>query len=142
MDIGSLGTERNKAVVAEFDKLIGSDDLSPLDRLCRSDMGWLPTGRRGWPALPRVPRDDGSASNDPSGLEQACCRGRGRLRRPGRARHGRWHGGSFLGIDAPPGDYDRDFAAMYRLVEGQIAERWAIRDDLGMLRQLGAVPSR
>src|SRR4029450_1089484 len=38
MDIGSIGTERNKAVVAEFDKLIGSDDLSPLDRLCRSDM--------------------------------------------------------------------------------------------------------
>jgi hypothetical protein len=57
------------------------------------------------------------------------------------ARHGRWHGGSFLGIDVPPGDYDRDFAAMYRLVEGQIAERWAIRDDLGMLGQ-GAVPGR
>jgi len=30
---------------------------------------------------------------------------------------------------------------MYRLVEGQIAERWAIRDDLGMLGQ-GAVPGR
>ena len=58
------------------------------------------------------------------------------------ARHGRWQGGSFLGIDASPGDSDRDFAAMYRLVEGQIAERWAIRDDLGMLRQLGALPSR
>jgi hypothetical protein len=30
---------------------------------------------------------------------------------------------------------------MYRLIAGQIAERWAIRDDLGMLRQIGAVPS-
>jgi len=29
MDTGSIGTERNKAVVAEFDKLVGSDDLSP-----------------------------------------------------------------------------------------------------------------
>jgi hypothetical protein len=38
MDIGSIGTERNKAVVAEFDELIGSDDLSPLERLCRPDM--------------------------------------------------------------------------------------------------------
>jgi hypothetical protein len=38
MDVGSIGTERNKAVVAEFDKLIGSDDLSALDRLCRPDM--------------------------------------------------------------------------------------------------------
>jgi hypothetical protein len=32
MDIGSIGTERNKVMVAEFDELIGSDDLSPLDR--------------------------------------------------------------------------------------------------------------
>lgn len=38
MDTGSIGIERNKAVVAEFDKLIGSDDLNPLDRLCRPDM--------------------------------------------------------------------------------------------------------
>jgi hypothetical protein len=38
MDIGSIGTERNKVMVAEFDELIGSDDLSPLDRLCRPDM--------------------------------------------------------------------------------------------------------
>jgi hypothetical protein len=76
-------------------------------------------------------------------LEQACVVAEGDYVVQVGARQGRWHGGSFSGIDAPPGDYDRDFAAMYRLVEGQIAERWAIRDDLGMLRQLGAVvPSR
>jgi predicted ester cyclase len=28
---------------------------------------------------------------------------------------------------------------MYRLVDGRIAERWAVRDDLGMMRQLGAI---
>ena len=38
----------------------------------------------------------------------------------------------------PAGDYDRDFACMYRFEGGRIAERWAIRDDLGMFRQLGA----
>jgi len=27
---------------------------------------------------------------------------------------------------------------MYRLVGGKIAERWAVRDDLGTLRLLGA----
>jgi predicted ester cyclase len=27
---------------------------------------------------------------------------------------------------------------MYRFEDGKIAERWAIRDDLGMLKQLGA----
>jgi hypothetical protein len=28
---------------------------------------------------------------------------------------------------------------MYRFVDGKIAERWAIRDDLSVLRQLGAI---
>jgi hypothetical protein len=28
---------------------------------------------------------------------------------------------------------------MYRLVEGRIAERWAVRDDLGMMIQLEAL---
>ena len=55
-------------------------------------------------------------------------------------RHGRWHGGRFMGFDAAPGDYIRGFAAMYRFKSGQIAERWAVRDDLTMLRQLGALP--
>ena len=29
---------------------------------------------------------------------------------------------------------------IYRIVEGKIAEHWAVRDDLTMLRQLGAFP--
>jgi hypothetical protein len=28
---------------------------------------------------------------------------------------------------------------MYRLVDGRIAERWAVRDDLSMMLQLGAL---
>ena len=54
-------------------------------------------------------------------------------------RHGQWHGGRFMGFDANPGTYARGFAAMYRFESGQIAERWAMRDDLTMLRQLGAL---
>jgi predicted ester cyclase len=30
-------------------------------------------------------------------------------------------------------------AFMYRFVDGRIAERWAVRDDLGMMIQLGAI---
>ena len=30
---------------------------------------------------------------------------------------------------------------MYRHEDGKIAERWAVRDDLTMLRQLGALDS-
>jgi predicted ester cyclase len=58
------------------------------------------------------------------------------LVRPG----GHWPGGSFRGIEIPTGPYSREFAVMYRFVDGRIAERWAVRDDLGMMQQLGALP--
>jgi SnoaL-like polyketide cyclase len=145
MDIGSIATERNKAVVAEFDKLIGSDDLSPLDWLCRPDMV-----------------NHALAPDRPSGLAGT----REFLETMGRHQmtHQAWsrlvvmaEGAYVVQVGGPArplarrvifghrraaGRLHRDFAAMYRLVEGQIAERWAIRDDLGMLRQLGALPSR
>jgi hypothetical protein len=34
----------------------------------------------------------------------------------------------------------REVVFIYRLVDGRIAERWAVRNDLGMMRQLGALP--
>jgi hypothetical protein len=33
-----MSVEENKRVLAEFDELLGADDLTPLDRLCRPDM--------------------------------------------------------------------------------------------------------
>ena len=53
-------------------------------------------------------------------------------------RAGTWQGGSFLGFDVSPGPYSRNVAFCYRIQDGKIAERWAMRDDLTMLRQLGA----
>ena len=44
-----------------------------------------------------------------------------------------------MGFDAPAGTAVRDVAFAYRLLDGRIAERWAIRDDLSMLVQLGAL---
>lgn len=54
-------------------------------------------------------------------------------------RGGHRPGGPFLGVDAAPGAYAREVAFVYRLVDGRIAERWAVRDDLAMLRRLGGV---
>lgn len=45
---------------------------------------------------------------------------------------------TFLGVQVPEGPYAREVVFIYRLVDGRIAERWAVRD-LGMMRQLGAL---
>jgi predicted ester cyclase len=140
--VAAVGVEENKRTLEEFDKLLGSDDVSALDRLCTPDMV-----------------NHALASDRPAGLagtrEFLETMGRHQISQEGwdelvvvaegdyivqyGVRHGHWHGGRFMGVDADPGDYNRGFAAMYRFEEGRIAERWAVRDDLTMLRQLGAL---
>ena len=51
------------------------------------------------------------------------------------------HVGELLGI--PP--TGKRFAAQqvhwFRVADGKLAEHWAVRDDLGMMRQLGVIPT-
>lgn len=135
--------EQNKATVAAFDELLGSQDLGTLGDLCRSDMinhALAPDRPAGLAGTREFLETMGRSQMTHEGWSRLVWVAEGDYVVQVGARHGHWHGGSFLGIPTPAGTYDRDFAAMYRLVNGQIAERWAIRDDLGMLRQLGALP--
>ena len=50
-----------------------------------------------------------------------------------------WQGGSLFGFDLRPGPYSREVVFLYRLQSGRITDRWAVRDDLTMLRQLVAL---
>jgi predicted ester cyclase len=138
-----MSVTTNKDVIERFDALLTTHELDQLEVLCTPDMvnhalapGRPPglagsrefletTGRRqfadqAWHELTVVAEGDY--------VVQFGVRG------------GQWPGGEFLGVQAAPGAYARDFAAMYRFRDGRIAERWAVRDDLGMLRQLGALP--
>src|SRR5438132_169654 len=42
---------------------------------------------------------------------------------------------------AAPGAFSTEHIHIYRVADGTLAEHWVVRDDLSMLRQLGAVPS-
>jgi predicted ester cyclase len=132
----------NKQVVSQFDELGNAGgDLSRLDALCTPDLV-----------------NHALASTAPSGLDGT----RRFLERAARGVHGarwlssvvvaendlvvqfgqreqHWPGGTFRGFDLPAGGFRRDTAFAYRLVDGRIAERWAIRDDLAMLLQLGGL---
>jgi predicted ester cyclase len=57
-------------------------------------------------------------------------------------REGYWRASSFRGVPTPnPGHIATELAHMFRLEDGRIAEHWAVRDDLGMMQQLGVLPT-
>jgi len=55
-------------------------------------------------------------------------------------RDGTWQAPSFRGFDTPTGGpVSVELSHMFRLRDGKIAEHWAVRDDLGMMQQLGVL---
>ena len=47
----------------------------------------------------------------------------------------------FMGIPATGNQVTMEAIHIYRLSEGKLAEHWVARDDLGMIRQLGVIPT-
>jgi predicted ester cyclase len=133
----------NKRTLEQFDALLGADDLSTLDRLCTPDMvnhALAPDRPAGLAGTREFLETMGRHQMTHEGWSELVVVAEGNYIVQYGTRHGQWHGGRFMGIEAEPGAYDRGFAAMYRFSGDRIAERWAVRDDLTMLRQLGALP--
>jgi len=137
-----MDVAHNKAVVARFDELGNSGgDLTVLESLCTPDMvnHALAAGRRqGLEGTREFLRNAGRATH-PGRWISSVVVAEGDMVVQFGPRELHWPGGSFMGFDVPPGIATRDTAFAYRLADGRIAERWAIRDDLSMLRQLGAL---
>jgi len=51
------------------------------------------------------------------------------------------HEGELLGIPPTGERFAVQQVHWFRVAEGKVAEHWAVRDDLGMMRQLGVMPS-
>jgi predicted ester cyclase len=137
-----MSAEGHLKVLERFDALLGADDLSELDELCTADMvnHALAAGRpQGLAGTREFLATTGRRDFRDSRWDELTVVTEGSYVVQFGKRGGFWPGGTFLGVEAPAGDYSRDFMAAYRFSDGKIAERWAIRDDLGMLRQLGAL---
>jgi len=53
---------------------------------------------------------------------------------------GTYGGTAFRGVKTPEGKrFSVEHIHIYRLAEGKIAEHWVVRDDLGMMQQIGAI---
>jgi steroid delta-isomerase-like uncharacterized protein len=50
------------------------------------------------------------------------------------------HQGVFLGIPPTGRPFTQQQIHVVRITDGKIAEHWAVRDDLRMMRQLGVIP--
>lgn len=134
--------ERHKKVLERFDALLGAEDLTELDELCTSDMvnhSLAPGRPSGLAGTREYLLTAGRRDFRDHQWDELTLVAEGPYLVQFGKRGGHWPGGPFLGIEAPAGPYSRDFMTAYRFNDGKIAERWAIRDDLGMLRQLGAI---
>src|SRR5215218_7636995 len=139
-----MTVEANKELIGRFDEAVATGDVDALDELCTQDMvnhalaPDRPKGLEGTrefvrTGMPQFQADDWTDSVLVAGGDHVVQFG-------GRA--GTWRGGPFLGFDVNPGPCTRHVAFCYRIQDGKIAERWAMRDDLTMLRQLGAFTSQ
>jgi predicted ester cyclase len=53
---------------------------------------------------------------------------------------GTYGGKVFRGVSTPEGErFSVEHVHIYRISDGRIAEHWVVRDDLGMMLQLGAI---
>jgi predicted ester cyclase len=135
-----MDTAEYKGLVEDFDGLFHTQELDRLDTLCTPDMvnhSLAPSRPQGLEGTREFLRSAGRQfANDH--WTSVTVLADGDLVVQFGERGGNWAGGPFLGVELAAGTYARSFAAMYRIADGRIAERWAVRDDLGMMRQLGA----
>jgi hypothetical protein len=148
-----MDLERNKAVVQRFDDVITEGDPDELDELCTPDLvnhalaATRPAGLAGTKEFltqqsEATSRERGRGDPHASRWASLAVIAENDLVVQYGAREGNWPGGFFRGFQIPSGRYTREAAFMYRLVDFRIAERWAVRDDLGMMLQLGALSPR
>lgn len=134
-------TERNRCIVERFDALVGATDLHPLEDLCTPDMvnhSLAPNRRAGLAGTREFLTETAHRLGD-AGWSSLRVIAEGDFVVQHGVRGGHWRGGTMFGYDLRPGEYSREVAFIYRLTDGRIAERWAVRDDLTMLRQLSAI---
>jgi predicted ester cyclase len=133
-------TEDSRRVVTEFGARVAAGDQSAFDDLVANDFvnhAAAPQGRDGWRAtMAHLRHDLGDYTVEEHALVADGDRVAVHL-----TLHGR-HVASTMpllaGVAVTGTEVSWTFLHLFRIENGRIAEHWACRDDLGLLRQLGA----
>lgn len=138
-----MSAESNRALIRRFyDEGWNANDLDVYDELVTDDfvdhqaVPGLPPGREGFKMLNVMFRsafpdvyvtvDEVVAEDDKVGC---------------RWRSGGTHQGELFGIPPTGKTVEITATVFYRVDDGRLAEGWINRDDVGLMRQLGVVPS-
>ena len=135
--------EHNKQVVRRFLEVADGGDVELLGELCTEDClnhAARPGLQNGLEAAKTLLRGIHESQGERRWTEQFYV-AEGDLVAVFGVREGYWRASSFRGVPTPEGQISTALAHLFRLRDGLIAEHWAVRDDLGMMQQLGVMPS-
>jgi predicted ester cyclase len=135
--------ERNKAVVRRFLDVASDDgDLSVMDEVCAPGVvnhAARPGLQDGLDAFKQLLGFIHAAQSERRWTQQRYV-AEGDFVIVYGVREGRWRAPEFRGVRTPrAGQISVELAHMFRLSDGLIQEHWAVRDDLAMMQQLGAL---
>lgn len=138
-----MDIEHNKNVVRRLlGEVVGEGDMALIDELCATDVvnhAAAPERQHGVENLKAILTFTRGAQPDQRWIEQHVVAEGDLVVVYGR-RDGTWQAPSFRGFDTPQNvPISVELAHMFRLHDGKIVEHWAVRDDLGMMQQLGAI---
>jgi len=136
-----MSLEANKDVARRFIDEVFGGDKQAVDELVADDFvphswGPMPPGRE--PLKQAIDRVYAGLSDHRMTIDDIVAEGdRVAVRLRSNARHT----GTFMGIPATGREYEITETHLLRIRDGQVAEHWRDADMLGLMRQLGALPS-
>ena len=138
-----MSLDDNKAIVRRFiqEGVVGGN-LAVIDELCSADCvnhSAVPEARLGTAGVKRVVQFSRSAMPDQRWTREMVI-AEGDLVVIHGIREATWQAESFRGIATPRGTQVAvELVHIFRVRDGKIVEHWAVRDDLGLMKQLGVV---
>jgi len=138
-----MSLEENKAVVRRFihEGVVGGN-LAVIDELCSPDCvnhSAVPEARHGTEGVKRVVAFSRAAMPDQRWTQEMLI-AEGDLVVIHGIREATWQADAFRGVPTPKGKpVAVELVHIFRFREGKIVEHWAVRDDLGLMKQLGVV---
>ena len=138
-----MSLEENKAVVRRFvNEGVVDGNLAVIDELCSPECvnhSALPEARLGTEGVKRVVGFSRAAMPDQQWTNEMVV-AEGDLVVIHGIREATWQAESFRGISTPKGKRVAvELVHIFRVRDGKIVEHWAVRDDLGLMKQLGVI---